>query len=247
MVYGTMCFNEEIEYIKYLENEEGCSGLIRIDEYLDELIAALKDAFGERLMYIGLQGSYLRNEETKNSDIDIMAVIDNLSVKDLKAYQKALVLVGNFDKSCGFICGKADLEHWNPLEICHLLHTTKDYYGELKKLVPAYTIEDERNYVKLSLNNLYHEICHRYIHGDREYNVIKLPITCKSVFFIMQHLYYLNSGNFIPTKRELLERVQDEDKIVLELTISLQDHTDYDFDRAFLVLFNWCQNALLKL
>ena len=128
-----------------------------------------------------------------------------------------------------------------------MLNTTKDYYGELKNLVPAYTIEDERNYVKLSLNNLYHEICHRYIHADREYNVIKLPITCKSVFFIMQHLYYLKSGNFISTKRELLERVQDEDKIVLELSISLQDHTDYDFDRAFFVLFHWCQNALLRI
>ncbi len=58
---------------------------------------------------IGLQGSYLRNEETENSDIDIMAVIDNLSVEDLKTYQKALISVGNFDKSCGFICGKADL------------------------------------------------------------------------------------------------------------------------------------------
>ena len=221
--------------------------MFRIDEYIDELIILLKDAFGERLMYIGLQGSYLRNEETKNSDIDIMAVIDNLSVEDLKTYQKILVFVGNFDKSCGFICGKDDLEHWNPLEICHLLNTTKDYYGELKKLVPAYTIEDERNYVKLSLNNLYHEICHRYIHAGREYNVIKLPITCKSVFFIMQHLYYLKSGDFVSTKRELLECVQDEDKIVLELSISLQDHTDYDFDTAFLVLFNWCQNALLKL
>mgnify|MGYP001048591860 FL=1 len=221
--------------------------MFRIYEYVDELIILLKDAFGERLMYIGLQGSYLRNEETKNSDIDIMAVIDNISVEDLKTYQKALVSVGNFDKSCGFICGKADLEHWNPLEICHLLNTTKDYYGELKNLVPAYTIEDERNYVKLSLNNLYHEICHRYIHADREYNVIKLPITCKSVFFIMQHLYYLKSGNFISTKRELLERVQDEDKIVLELSISLQDHTDYDFDRAFFVLFHWCQNALLRI
>lgn len=221
--------------------------MFRIDEYVDELIILLKDAFGERLMYIGLQGSYLRNEETKNSDIDIMAVIDNISVEDLNTYQKALVSVGNFDKSCGFICGKADLEHWNPLEICHLLNTTKDYYGELKNFVPAYTIEDERNYVKLSLNNLYHEICHRYIHADREYNVIKLPITCKSVFFIMQHLYYLKSGNFISTKRELLERVQDEDKIVLELSISLQDHTDYDFDRAFFVLFHWCQNALLRI
>ncbi len=221
--------------------------MLRIDEYVDELITFLKDAFGERLMYIGLQGSYLRNEETENSDIDIMAVIDDLSIEDLKTYQKALVSVGNFDKSCGFICGKADLEHWNPLEICHLLNTTKDYYGELKNLVPAYTVEDERNYVKLCLNNLYHEICHRYIHADREYNVIKLPITCKSVFFIMQHLYYLSSGNFIPTKRELLECVQDEDKLVLKLSISLQDHTDYDFDRAFLVLFHWCRNALLRL
>ena len=221
--------------------------MFRIDKYIDDLIDALKNAFGERLMYIGLQGSYLRNEETKNSDIDIMAVIDNISVEDLRTYQKVLVSIGNFDKSCGFICGKADLKHWNPLEIYHLLNTTKDYYGELKKLVPSYTIEDERNYVKLSLNNLYHEICHRYVHADREYNISKLPITCKSIFFIMQHLYYLSSGNFIPTKRELLECVQDEDKTVLELSISLQNYIDYDFDEAFSVLFNWCQNALSRI
>lgn len=221
--------------------------MFRIDEYIDELTDALKDAFGERLEYIGLQGSYLRKEETDNSDIDIMAVIDNLSVEDLKTYQKALISIGNFDKSCGFICSKTDLEHWNPLEICHLLNTTKDYYGELQSLVPTYTNEDEKNYVKLSLNNLYHEICHRYIHADREHNISKLPITCKSVFFIIQHLYYLRSGSFIPTKRELLECVQDEDKTVLELIISLQNNSGYDFDRAFSILFNWCQNALSKI
>ena len=221
--------------------------MFSIDEYIDKLISALKNIFGERLVYIGLQGSYLRKEETQSSDIDIMAVIDNLSAEDLKTYQKALVSVGNFDKSCGFICGKKDLENWNPLEICHLLNTTKDYYGELKNLVPAYTVEDERNYVKISLNNLFHEICHRYIHADREKNITKLPITCKSVFFIMQHLYYLGSGNFVPTKRELLECVQDEDKAVLELSISLQSGINYDFDRAFSVLFNWCQNALSRI
>ncbi len=221
--------------------------MFRIDEYINELINTLKNEFGERLVYIGLQGSYLRNEETKSSDIDIMAVIDNISAEDLKTYQKVLVSVGNFDKSCGFICGKTDLKNWNPLEICHLLNTTKDYYGELKNLVPTYSAEDERNYVKLSLNNLYHEICHRYVHADREYNISKLPITCKSVFFIMQHLYYLSTGNFVPTKRQLLECVQDEDKTVLELSISLQNHIDYDFDRAFSTLFNWCQNALSRI
>lgn len=221
--------------------------MFRIDEYIDELINTLKDAFGERLVYIGLQGSYLRNEETESSDIDIMAVIDKISVEDLKIYQKVLVSVGNFDRSCGFICGKTDLKNWNPLEIFHLLNTTKDYYGELKNLVPAYSVEDERNYVKLSLNNLFHEICHRYVHADREYNISKLPITCKSVFFIMQHLYYLSTGNFVPTKRQLLECVQDEDKTVLELSISLQNRMDYDFDRAFSTLFNWCQNALSRI
>lgn len=221
--------------------------MFKVEEYIEELINELTEAFGERLLYIGLQGSYLRKEETENSDIDIMAVIDGFSVEDLKTYQKALVSVGNFDKSCGFICGKSDLEHWNPLEICHLLNTTKDYYGTLEDLVPAYTQEDERNYVKFSLNNLYHEICHRYIHADREKNISKLPMTCKSVFFIMQHLYYLNSDKFISTKRELLQCVQGEEKSVLELSISLQNNNDYDFEKAFSLLFHWCQKALSEI
>lgn len=221
--------------------------MIRIEEYIDELTDILADAFGERLVYIGLQGSYLRNEATENSDIDIMAVIDDISVEDLDTYRQALVSIGNFDKSCGFICGRADLSHWNPLELCHLLNTTKDYYGELKNLVPAYTMEDERNYVKFSLNNLYHEICHRYIHADREHNISRLPVTCKSVFYIVQHLHYLRTGNFIPTKRELLKCVQDEDKAVLELSISLRNDDGYDFDRAFSLLFRWCQSALARI
>lgn len=221
--------------------------MIRIEEYIDELTDILADAFGERLVYIGLQGSYLRNEATENSDIDIMAVIDDISVEDLDTYRQALVSIGNFDKSCGFICGRADLSHWNPLELCHLLNTTKDYYGELKNLVPAYTMEDERNYVKFSLNNLYHELCHRYIHADREHNISRLPVTCKSVFYIVQHLYYLRTGNFVPTKRELLECVQDEDKAVLELSVSLRNDDGYDFDRAFSLLFRWCQSALARI
>lgn len=57
--------------------------MFRIDAYIDKLITLLKDVFGERLMYIGLQGSYLCDEETKNSDIDIMAVIDMLSVEEI--------------------------------------------------------------------------------------------------------------------------------------------------------------------
>ena len=60
----------------------------------------------------------------------------------------------------------------------------------------------------------------------------------------MQHLYYIRSGKFVSTKRELLECVQGEDKEVLELSVSLQNDADYDFEKAFSTVFVWCQNAL---
>ena len=49
--------------------------MFRIDEYIDELIILLKDAFGERLMYIGLQGSYLRKQNFSSCTVTIQQVI----------------------------------------------------------------------------------------------------------------------------------------------------------------------------
>ena len=95
------------------------------DEYISSLTRLLSTAFGERLIYVGLQGSYLRGEATESSDIDVMVVIDCMSVADLAAYRQAIASLPDADKSCGFICGRDELLHWNPLEICHLLHTTR--------------------------------------------------------------------------------------------------------------------------
>ena len=138
--------------------------MINAEEYIERLTELLKSEFDTRLVYVGLQGSYLRGEATTDSDIDIMVVIDNLTVSDLKRYRNIIESMGDSDKSCGFICSKADLANWNPLEICNLIHGTKDHYGKLCELVPVYSELDIRNFVKLSVNNLYHEICHRYIH-----------------------------------------------------------------------------------
>lgn len=222
--------------------------MFRIEEYINSLTTELKAYFKDRLLYLGLQGSYLRGEATENSDIDIMVILENMSVSDLEDYRKILIKVGNYDNSCGFICGREEMQHWNPLEVCQLLHTTKDYYGKLADYMPFYTVEDERNYVKLSLGNLFHELCHRYIHADRERNISAFPYTCKSTFFILQNMHYLNSGHFLPTKQELLEALQDqEDREVLALGMALKNGGDYDFDGAFSILFQWCQHALIRL
>ena len=46
-----------------------------VSEYVKTLTEALWEEFGERLLYVGLQGSCMRGEATENSDIDIMACL----------------------------------------------------------------------------------------------------------------------------------------------------------------------------
>ena len=130
------------------------------------------------------------------------------------------------------------------MEVFQLKHTTKDLYGSLSDYLPDASREDEINYVKLSLGNLYHELCHRYIYADPQKNAAKLRATCKGLFFLIQNLYYLESGTFASTKRELNTLVSEEDREML----SVADLPDgYDFSRTFSSVFQWCQNAFRRL
>lgn len=216
------------------------------DSYISALLTLLKKAFRERLLYVGLQGSYLRGEATEHSDIDIMAVIEAMTVADLDAYRQVIASLPDAQKSCCFICGKDELLHWNPLEICHLLHSTKDYYGMLADLVPTYTRHDVTAFVQLSLGNLYHEICHRYIHAPAEQNIAALPGTYKQVFFILQNLHFLETGSFIGTKKELLAVLSGQDRQVLEASVALGSGRSFAFEEAFALLYSWCREALIR-
>ncbi|MBQ4428372.1 MAG: nucleotidyltransferase domain-containing protein [Clostridia bacterium] len=218
--------------------------MIDIYEYINSLITECRADFGDRLVYVGLQGSYLRGEANENSDIDIMFVLDSLSVADMDRYRTILLRIGHFEKSCGFICGRDELMRWNPLEVCQLKHTTKDILGSLDELLPQAARQDEVNYVKFSLGNLYHELCHRYIHAERSKNEAKLRGSCKALYFLIQNLHYLESGDFVLKKSELMERVSGADREMLAMA-ELKD--DFDFDKAFYSVFNWCKKAFIRI
>ena len=217
--------------------------MFQLQPYLDRLISECRTAFGDRLLYVGLQGSYLRGEAHADSDIDIMLVLDGLTADDMKTYQDILKRIGSYEKSCGFLCGGDELKRWNPLEVCQLMHTTKDLFGCLTDYLPCAARADEINYVKYSLGNLYHELCHRYIHADREKNRKKFRDSCKGIFFLLQNLHYLESGVFAVTKRELRSIASEKDRIVLSVT---ELPEDYDFDRMFRLVFDWIQNAFVR-
>ena len=60
------------------------NNIVDINDYTNRLTDALKSKFGDRLLYVGLQGSYLRGEATPESDIDIIVRywknLENMSV-----------------------------------------------------------------------------------------------------------------------------------------------------------------------
>ena len=217
-----------------------------IQVYLSRLIGGLTHIFGDRLLYVGLQGSYLRGEATETSDIDVMVIFDEIDASTLDTYRELLISVGDYDRSCGFVCSREDMAAWNTPEVCHLLHTTRDLYGRLADFVPAYTREDVIQYVKVSVGNLYHELCHRYIHASREMNQSHLPMTCKAVFFILQNVHYLKTGRFAATKKELLEALEGDDREILALSLRLSEGESPDFDNAFAELLRWCQGTLTQ-
>lgn len=214
-----------------------------IDNYLENLISRCKDSFGERLMYAGLQGSWLRGEATENSDIDVMIVLDGFSVEDMKIYRNILKEIGWFEKSCGFICGKEELTNWNPLEALQLKYTTKDLFGKLENLLPPATRQDEVNYVKISLGNFYHENCHRYIHAGDEKSRNKLRASCKQLYFVIQNLHYLESGDFLLKKSDLKAAVSAQDREILCIP-ELPDN--YDFEKTYEAVITWCQKAFSR-
>ena len=215
-----------------------------LNKYLQDLISECKSAFGCRLLYVGLQGSYMRGEETEKSDLDVMVILEDFSVEDMDVYRGILEKIGYFEKSCGFICGRDEITRWNPPEVCQLYHTTKDLYGTLSDYLPDAKAEDEINYVKFSLGSLYHELCHRYIHKNREKNIAAFRRTCKNLFFLIQNLHFLESGMFVVKKRDLKEQVSAEDLAVLEIS-ELPD--DFDFDTAFRTVFHWCRGAFIRI
>ena len=204
-----------------------------------EILWALIRALG-----IDANAVFYPEKAHENSDIDIMVILDELNVADLDAYRGILQSMEDYDKSCGFICGKTDLANWNPLEIRNLLGSTRDHYGKLADFVPGYSREDLRNFVKMSLNNLYHELCHRYIHADADTNAACLPGSYKGVFFILQNLHCLRTGEFIGTKAELLEALEGKDKAVLERAMALKQGESFGFADTYALIFTWCRDTL---
>ena len=215
-----------------------------IEDYMNELIKRLQIKFGNRLIYAGLQGSFSRGEADENSDIDVMVTLDRLDAADLASYREIIAGMPGFERSCGFISGREDLKNWPRHEICQLLHETKDFYGELRPLLPHFNPGDVNDHIGIAVGDLYHLLCHGRIHGKPEQRAESLRGLYKAVFYILQNIFYQRSGKWIRTKSELLKQLRGLDREVMQMALSVRSGKDVDWEKAFLILFDWCEGIL---
>lgn len=218
-----------------------------IDAYMNELTARLKERFGERLVYVGLQGSFLRGEADDSSDIDAMVVLDELDAAALDAYREVVESLPYAERACGFICGRDELAGWSRGEACLLRHATRDIYGALEPLLPQCRPEDVRDYARLSVGNMYHALCHRRVHARTGRWRETLTDDYKGAFFVIQQAHWLRTGEFIATRADMLDASQGMDAEVMSMAARLRAGEEVDCEAAFELLMAWCGQKLRQL
>ena len=186
---------------------------IKINRFMKTFCSKIEKEFKNRVIFIGVQGSYGRGEEIPMSDIDTVVILDNISFDDLIKYESVLNKMNNRDKICGFIAGRSELEHWEPSDLFHLYFDTTPVKGDLGFIRHLIDEAAVKRAVKIGLCNIYHGCIHNMLH---EKNIGFLIDLYKTAFFVIRAMYYDETGSFVRGLSEITALVSKEDKKILE-------------------------------
>ncbi|MCC8194151.1 MAG: nucleotidyltransferase domain-containing protein [Deltaproteobacteria bacterium] len=224
--------------------------MIDVQPWMRSAVARLREEFGERLLFVGLQGSYRRGEAREDSDIDILAILDRLDVTDLAAYRRVLRTLPEGEKACGFTCGREQMLAWPPFELFQFEKDTDAWFGELGALLPPYTREDTVTGARASVSGLHHYTAYLYVSGDEATRADELQTVYKGFFFAAQVVHYLRSGEYARSKKELLARLTGDEAELLRLgmdPVHYERCKEDDPDALFRLMLGWTGNVMREL
>ena len=187
--------------------------MIDIENWLEIFSERLEKSFGNRIDFIGIQGSCSRGEADDKSDIDVVVIFDKLTADDLKKYDKAVSDIEYRDRLCGFLSGKEELMNWDRADLFQFYFDTVAFKGNIDYILTLIGYEEARRALHLGACNIYHACVHNILH---EKDVEILKALYNSACFSVQALCYINSGNYIRNKDELFKAVGDKEKKIIE-------------------------------
>ena len=222
--------------------------MIHPSSWMKRLAALVRKEFGDRVFFLGLQGSYRRGEATIQSDIDVVFLLDRLSPGDFPRYQALIAQLPEHEKVCGFLCGKEELYRWPKYDVFQLLYDTQPYIGSLEDLKSTIQKSDIFDAIHVNLSALYHSLCHSRLYSA---NFVENLADCfKLSFFILQAMEFYRTNTYIANRQTLFQRLSGEEKEVLSVSMRrehLLEKSPEELQAYFSLIFNWCSQALCSL
>ena len=204
-----------------------------LSDWLAQFLSALDDGFGDRVWFVGLQGSRGRGEAVESSDIDMVVILDELRAPDILAYRGLLDGLPHRELCCGFLSGKAELLNWDAADLFQFYYDTTPIRGSLDELCPRLDVERA---IRLGACNLYHGCVHNMVHG-RSGEVLRGLY--KSASFLAQAVCFRQTGRFVRHQQELREVLTRDDQQIVDIFLHLKNGGAVNFDEMSRTLFEW--------
>ena len=217
--------------------------MIEIDLWLKDFTRLLRETFGKRVWFAGLQGSYARGEATESSDIDLVAVLDELTPEDIAAYGAMLDRLDHRNLVCGFLSGKEELLHWEPSELFQFCHDTKPLIGSLDEVLALVNPVDIDRAVSAGACGIYHACIHNMLY-EKDEGILRGLY--KTATFAIRAATYRRTGKYCSHLNELLRHADAADKEIVQAYITMKAGSAVDFARASKTLFVWAKEVILQ-
>ena len=214
--------------------------MIEIKTWIKDFTEKVEQTFADRVWFLGLQGSYGRGEETESSDIDVVVILDELKANDLKTYRDMLDTLPNRDLICGFISGKSELLNWEASDLFQFCYDTTPIKGTLDLLLEKVDKQAVKRAIRIGACNIYHACVHNFVHEQSEDILSSLY---KSAVFVIQAVYFYETGKYIKLKSELQKAINPP-SAVLTTAQELKNGASVKFDEMSELLLNWAATVI---
>ena len=212
--------------------------MIDIDAWMKSYLQILNETFGNRVWFVGLQGSYGRGEAIETSDIDVVAILDELSAADIQSYHAMLDTLPHRELICGFLSGKEEIMNWEPSDLFQFCHDTTPIKGSLDEVMAVIDESSMNRAIKIGACNVYHGCVHNMLHEKSEDILRGLY---KSASFVVQAIAFKQTGNYISHQKELLQVVSSDERVIVETFLNLKKGGSVDFNLMSETLFAWAK------
>lgn len=214
--------------------------MIDIQVWISGFANAVERTFADRVWFMGLQGSYGRGEATETSDIDIVVILDELCMSDLKRYRDMLDALPNRELACGFISGKNELLNWETSDLFQFYFDTTPIKGSLDCLLAKIDEQSIKRAIRTGACNIYHACAHNFLHEKSEDILRSLY---KSAVFVIQAEWFLTSGKYVRSKTELQKAIYPL-SAVLDAALECKNGASLEFEKLSDLLLNWAKEVI---